>query len=267
MKYLRLNPDVHTAGEGAVQVQSHSLRQACAWWVGAELVRRHPDDLFIIETHPGGGQYDCVTVIKRGKQRGPSDLTLLNMNKNLGGHFQTAYETEERFNWLDVLLTTDRRREVVEQIERLHDLPSPTNTPPTTHKSIGPRLISGFLQRTALGPRNWLAENGVADSSAWGSGVRESLFKSVPGMASASKQKLPDDLLGVPGYRFWFLCQMSANVSENHSEGLLPPEFGVDTWTGHIWNGSGQRINLMEMYEKVGRKMDALISAVCPPAF
>jgi hypothetical protein len=32
---------------------------AQSWWVGAELVRRHPE-LILHESHPGGGQYDVL---------------------------------------------------------------------------------------------------------------------------------------------------------------------------------------------------------------
>ncbi|MBE8146482.1 hypothetical protein IOD13_09295 [Brevibacterium casei] len=33
-----------------------------SWWVASEFLRRHPEfDLF--ETHPGGGQYDCLTIL------------------------------------------------------------------------------------------------------------------------------------------------------------------------------------------------------------
>src|SRR4051794_35374654 len=34
-----------------------------SWWLASRLVRRHPE-LKLIETHPGGGQYDCLTLRK-----------------------------------------------------------------------------------------------------------------------------------------------------------------------------------------------------------
>lgn len=36
-----------------------------SWWVASKLVRRHPQ-LGLIETHPGDGMYDCLSVVRWG---------------------------------------------------------------------------------------------------------------------------------------------------------------------------------------------------------
>ena len=42
---------------------ARSILEAASWRLTAELVRRYPDRFSVIETHPGGGQYDCITLI------------------------------------------------------------------------------------------------------------------------------------------------------------------------------------------------------------
>lgn len=35
------------------------ILEAASWRLTAELVRRYPNRFSVIETHPGGGQYNC----------------------------------------------------------------------------------------------------------------------------------------------------------------------------------------------------------------
>jgi hypothetical protein len=46
------NPDAATSG---------TFREAASWQLTAELVSRYPDRFMVIETHPAGGMYDCIT--------------------------------------------------------------------------------------------------------------------------------------------------------------------------------------------------------------
>ena len=54
---------------------SRSMIEAASWHVAAELVRKAPSALTVAELHPGGGQYDCLTVIRLFEVR--HDLCLL----------------------------------------------------------------------------------------------------------------------------------------------------------------------------------------------
>ena len=124
----------------------------------------------------------------RGNDRIPGPYTLVHMNKQPGAHLTPSNWNGERFNWLEVLLAEDRLNYVVRQLEQLHDLPSPATTPPTVRRSIGPRLIAGFLQRTALGPRSWIAVNGMLDSE-YGAEVRQELFDSIRNVDGRNKER------------------------------------------------------------------------------
>ena len=71
---------LHVTGE-QVTVPSHAMRQALAWWVGAELVRRHPNELRLVETFPH--QYGPALTVwqKAADGRGGKPRLLLTLGK------------------------------------------------------------------------------------------------------------------------------------------------------------------------------------------
>jgi hypothetical protein len=258
----------HALGENTA-VERHSVRQALAWTIATELVRRHPGDARVIETHPGGGQYDCVTVNARASGEDaewPGGWrTIAHMNKEQGGHIthQGWFSEDggsERFNWLEVLLSPDIRTSVVNPLEEAEGWPAPKHTPSTSSQSIGVRLLGAFAQRVALSRKPWTLLNGYVDSSGYDGGVREDLFAQVPAADAHRSQRRPDDLFGIPEYRYWFLIEDGRAGEEGQVR------LSVDTMEGVAFAGA-QTIDLMAEYKKCGRMIDALASRVCPPAY
>lgn len=154
---LRLDPELHAVGETTELPEA--LQRALAWWVVAELIRRHPDKLEMHEEHPGGGQYDCLTIYDRAAYAAHGSAELPLVYVNVTGHithsdwFREQHEDEGddgRFNWYEVLCAEDRRSYVIEQLEAVSGLPSPKSTPPTTSRSIGIRLLARFAELTAF---------------------------------------------------------------------------------------------------------------------
>lgn len=260
---IRFDDELHRTGE-QTPVASRPISQALAWWIGAELVRRHPEELRIIETHPGGGQYDCVSVYRVAGDAAEPEV-VVHMNVDAGAHLthQSWFSEEdaERFNWLEVLLTQDRRNYVVAQLEQAEGLTSPKRTPTTTSASIGPLVISAFLQRSLLGPARWRADNGVADSSSYGAAVRDALFEKMPD-SRLWASSAPAAGFGMAEYRFWFLSREGPDGEESSA-----PAVAIDTWSGLLWSGAETRVDLMNCYAQVEKSLDGLVSAVCPPAF
>jgi hypothetical protein len=264
MGEIRFDEELHAAGEQC-PVANTQLSQALAWWIASELVRRHPGELRVIETHPGGGQYNCVSVYRVTDGRGPE--VVVHMNLDPGTHLThgswfSADGDGERFNWLEVLLCENRRSYVVEQLELAEHLSVPSRTPTTASSTIGPLVIAAFLERSAFGPACWDVVNGAADSS-YGLGVRSELFEQFPGAAEWAA-RVEGDLEGSREYRFWF----AGPTGPAGLFGLTEPSFVVDTWTGHLWRrDEPERHDLLARYVASGRSLDALVSAVCPPAF
>lgn len=242
-------------------VGNTTVTVALAWWIAAELARRHLAELRILETHPGGGQYDCVSVYRSPLS---SSSAIVHMNFQPGGHLTSGSTSgpDQRFNWLEVLLAGDRRINVVEQLEHAGDLMALNRPPSATERSIGPMVIGAFLQRSTLGPSQWTTANAVADDHS-GATIRSSRLQHFD--AIGDHLGVQPDSAGVERwYDVWFV---------GRSNGVCPfsmdkPEFALDLATGHLWHpDKPASFDLMDRFQSVGQSLDSLVSLVCPPAF
>ena len=212
VKPIRFDVRLHELGE---QVDlPYPLKRALAWWIAAEMIRRHPNEIRAIETHPGGGQYDCVSLYRRHAE----DALVAHMNLeghitheswfgNPGGESDSGV-ADPRLNWLEVLAAKDRRKYVIEALEGVCGFTSPSKTPQTAKKSIGPRLIARFAG-TAFTTRTWHIRNAVHDSAGMRSGVN-AWVRDIDGQRFES---LETDLLGEPYYGTGFYSTMSMGRS------------------------------------------------------
>lgn len=261
---LVIDTDHHATGE-RVGVERHGLRQALAWQVAAEVARRHPGDILAVETHPGGGQYDCVTLFVRAEgddaeHRGGWRRCLdLNKATPLDHLTHAGWSGDgERFNWLDVLLSPDLRAQVIAPLERAEGLEAPASTPSTVASTVSVRLLAAFASRVAFTRKPWVLLNGYLDSDG-GSEARDDLFAAVPAIGEHRQAHREDDLLGTPEYRYWFAVEGEPN---NHGR----PHMAVDTRQGIAYTQTGT-VDLLDRYRDLGRRIDGLASEVCPPAY
>ena len=251
---LAINRQHHEAGEHVNL--PYPLIRALAWRVASELIRRHPDKLRVIETHPGGGQYDCVKVLCRDREE--SLIVYLNLVGHLthGAWFQDSGGSSElsdvRFNWLDVLGTEDLRQDIIEPLEASSGLTSPKATPVTTDRSIGPRLLARFASAAAFSTRTWHILNAVEDTTGMGSGLRPW----VRDISGPSFERVDGDLANQPAYRYWFVLD-----HEGTPAAVIDVDFGL-AWRR---DQPGVRFNLMERYEQLGSSVDRLAAEVLPP--
>jgi len=270
---IRIVDQLHRPGED-VQRLNWPLVHAAAWWIAAELVRRHPGEFRVYDTG-GHFQYDVLAVSKLSRNNSTSGSSaVVWMNRHSQGHLTTGSwfddpSSTERFNWTDVLMAPNRLTYIVEQLEREAGLSSPGTSPSTKPNTIVPRIIAGFLARSVFTKKNWVAVNGVWDNGVGEAYTHDALFSAVPGM----KSKAPNPGGGFfdeSTFRYWFICPYTGPQGHDGqwpSQHAAPPALGFDTELGHCWNGSGKRINLIERYDAVGRSIDALISDVCPQAY
>lgn len=252
---IRFDVRLHELGE-RVNLP-YAVKRALAWWIAAEMIRRHPDELRVIESHPGGGQYDCVSLYRRGSE----DALVAHMN--LEGHITpaswfadprdpgNAEVADARFNWLEVLAAEDRRRYVIEALEGACGLASPHRTPSTVTKSIGPRLIARFASAAAFTSRTWHIRNAVHDSSgawwgvnAWVHDITGPGFEAVEG-----------DLHGNPGYRYWFVLDAECAAAAV-----------VDVDRGVAWRRDRPAVahELMDLYASYRSRIDRVMCDVLP---
>jgi hypothetical protein len=258
---IRFDESLHAAGE-QVNVPSHALRQAMAWWIASEMVRRHPLDLRVAEWHPMDGGYDCVSLFRRDPDGGQWNgwVDSVHLHKGEGStHIAPsawfATTSDERFNWLEILLSTDRRSYVVEQLERVEGFRSPGATPSTVAQSIGPLLISSFLARTALTQDKWLMMNGYGDT--WGE-QRDWLFAPFADADRLRGSRESEDLFAIPETRYWFITEAPPGYPDQNS---VTAHVAIDVVNGLAWT-STRRWVLLEAYERVSRRLSSLVQEV-----
>jgi hypothetical protein len=144
------------------------LAAAIAWQLLAELARRYDgfEALHILEMHPGGGQYDQLTIwstpdhdvdVYAGQSR---QLLTLNLSGSAHGD-----ECDRRFHWLARWLSAGDVKEVVEGLAHHVGLPLRAPSAPTNKYVFGMRLIATLLKMHALERFPLNACMGFCDSS------------------------------------------------------------------------------------------------------
>lgn len=214
-------------------------REISSWRIVSELVRRFPNKFTVIETHPGGGTYDCLSLYTAREEHCAAF--------NRGGTFHVF----KRFDglgaedpgddvWND-LSRDDDYKEILDKICRMMGLKIPTHLQSSTSTVLVYRFISAFLAHSYLGVDFWECRNGMFDSSApYECGGVTSDFDGFPGAKERLRVSLKGDVLNQPSYRFWFL--------KKNKEPLICIETA-----GTLWTRDGRTYDLMGMYKKERR--------------
>ncbi|GAA1276086.1 hypothetical protein GCM10009609_43850 [Pseudonocardia aurantiaca] len=214
---------------------------AQSWWIASEIVRRHPE-LRLIETHPGGGLYDCLTIVGPG----PHPASLIQLNRQGRIHVSARAEFEP-IEWQEVLRSADAH-DVVRRLEAGAGFRSPTTTPASTPAVLGYRVISRVLSSLVNDKRQWDARNGQLDS-ADGAFEPNPQLQQFPTVREAASQRRADDILGQPHYRFWVLSGDAEPLAVVDSDGGL-----------HLRDRP--HVRLPRLYRESGRSLTALIASV-----
>lgn len=182
-----------------------------SWWLASELVRRHPQ-LGLIETHPGGGMYDCLTIVKWGHDA-PSFIDL-----NRQGRVHVHPDHLGIFTWQDDRAQDDRHWGVKE-VERFAQLKPPSKTPSTNKVSMTLRVLYNILLLTLNARPTWDVRNARIDTA----GLSFSTGN-VDGFRTAqigAQQCRPDDPYGDPLYRFWRIQRDAESLAVLDIDGML----------------------------------------------
>lgn len=248
--------DQHLArASESLQVSRH-LQEALSWSVASELVRRHPEEMRLIETHPNG-IYDCLSVFS---MKGETLFAHLNRGQNT--HITVFHSQSEQapVGWPHIALTTNIR-DVALSLERQMGLAAPSETPMTTPGTIGIRLVAQLLASRALDRRPLFALNGCADGS-YAVFTRKHLFEEFPKLAVSLGEdfleKDPDIRQEKSSYDYWFIVpgQIGDDV-ETCLSAEHRPYVAIDSVQGILWTSKG-KYNLMQEYEKCGRSLHSL---------
>jgi hypothetical protein len=236
------------------------LREALSWEISSELVRRHPEELMLAELQPGGGQYDCMTIVSLHGEE------MSFMNRISKGHINVAlrHTLDDRPNWTQVLLADDRRT-VVELIERDMGLVAPRETPLTTGRSIGYRVIAEMILQKALSKNSLFASHGWYDGEIHELNAKMSFFKAIPPAHEALIASMGAELFRSSAANFWFVFELEPGKQDTHflefDPVANPPLFAVDCYQGKLY-GPRVSIDLMNEYKVNERNLDKLVRAI-----
>lgn len=208
------------------------LNEIASWRIVCELFRRFPGKFQVIETHPGGGMYDCLSIFCNSRH--VADF-------NRAGSFH-VFDSKGGQPPIDIWrsLVEENIQDVLDQVCRSLSLQSPTKLPPSTPEVIVYRFIAAFLGHSAFGKVNWECRNGYFDTSGMEECSINPAFNSFPEAKERSRITLANDLLNIPAYRFWF-------IKKNGK-----PLICLET-SGAAWNNEGQSFDLSALYKKEKR--------------
>lgn len=237
-----------------------SLKESLSWEISSQLVRRHPEELMLAELQPGGGQYDCMTIVSlRGEE-------MSFMNRISKGHINVALRDtlDDRPNWTQVLLADDRRT-VVELIERHMGLVAPQETPLTTSRSIGYRVIAEMILQKALSKNSLFASHGWYDGEMYELNAKIKFFEAIPLAHEALRASKAGKLFKSPAANFWFVFELEPGKQGTHfldfDPQTNPPLFAMDCYNGVLY-GPRFSIDLMAEYKANDRKLEKLIRVI-----
>lgn len=218
----------------------NELIDVLSWKIVSEFMRCFPGKFKIIETHPGGGQYDCLAIVD-GKD---TDLACFNRSGRLtvwskcdSLTFKAIKSSTCQVDIWDSFLTVDRSiKEHLSHLLSLLNLTLPKPRPPSTPEILVYRLISGVLNYALYSGNRWECRNGFFDSSGEECKVVAEYFADFSEATERSRIKLPHDVLGNAAYRFWFLLKNNE------------PIVCLET-SGTIWNKGGESFQLHDIYK------------------
>jgi len=157
----------------------YPIRAAITWLLASEIVRRYSAslNLHLVETHPGGGQYDCLTLLRLrdgatdvydfADHRGDCHFNV--RSGNWMGAFGSPGEKAQAakaFDFQSAWLRAADPAVVVDRVSEALGLPAFGGVcGPTTRKVLGVRLIARLLSRYALERQGLRAIMGICDSS------------------------------------------------------------------------------------------------------
>jgi hypothetical protein len=186
----------------------------------------------LIETHPGGGQYECLSLIEFAAD----SHSVLDVNRGGGSvHVHQGCNPQSWPNWFDRMLDDSRR--FLDEIGDAIGIEAPKKLPKSTPATISFRYICEFLTHAVGRLEQWECRNGFCDTSGYGGGKQESWFASFPAVQADRPVKPLADGRFSPAYGYWFLLK--------NTEPMLC--FDID---GQLHMRDGQVHDLATLYAK-----------------
>lgn len=171
------------------------------WRLMAALAATLPVE-WVIETHAGGGLYDTVELLL-GRTNPLDPTTGVRLACNRPGSVHVLPDPDGS-NIRDLLTDLSHGLPVEDAVRWVQERSDVTGQIRTAIADSFRFMSDVIAVAIGGGEGPWEWRNGYLDSSGGEGGRRDDLFRAVPASAATCAPE-PDDLFGVPEYRFWFL--------------------------------------------------------------
>lgn len=220
-------------------VPGFEISDYASWHLCTEMVRHLPD-AGIYQWHPGGGQYDMLTVFMPGGDF--LDSRIMDVNR-VGSIRIYPNGNEELISWKEAL-NHSWPVEFIDRIERRLGIETPEETPPSTPKVIAYRVITGLLRATQSTSDALTVHMAFFDSSSplsddGFSGLGDGFEHAEAYAATLPPAGHPDE----PGSRFWGITHDHKLVAYVHDSGFLFMPHGKTFDLGKLYAKSKRNIN------------------------
>jgi hypothetical protein len=159
---------VHDSDEKAHAAMPFPVGEVLTWRAAVDLVRRHPGELWIVQTYPFDF-YDCLSVRPLGAAKIAPGIDFNRFGTSVRvswfGTEGSGPNEPPILRW-DEAFADDDRLDWIRHVEDLAGLDSPTKTPASTPSSLALRWISAFMAQQFGSRRRWRAHNTWYDGPA-----------------------------------------------------------------------------------------------------
>lgn len=220
---------------------------ALTWRLAVELVRRHPEELWILRTFPMDGMYDCLSIRRLPDVLASPTIAFnrLGTHVNVGwlGSADEPHEETGLMSWGNPYADDDPRA-WIRAVEKAAGLAAPVGgLPPSTRSSLPLRWIGAFLASTAGSRPRWSAWNDWAELDY---GDRPTSFDAIPDAAEWLRARGTKEAAAL----VWFV---------GSADGGKPTPALALSVDGHLWRADRPAIDLMQVYRAGQRTLTTLL--------
>jgi hypothetical protein len=252
----------------------YQVRTAITWRIVSELVRRHEAEcrLAVVEMHPGGGTYDCISLWRPEGEDSPYGRHLCDFNQDSQHlHIFDPYEEPRReladLRWPDendyvhAYLRADEPIALIDSIEAVLGLPAARSIlPPISPSALRYLVLAELAARFMLSNETLQIRWGFLDTSGGPDGVREDLWRA-PALAAqrdagkaAGRRYYGTDV----AFRYWLVGLGDPAPSE--STGIFTFAIGDDAKLHRM--GSAEVLDLWRHFKTNRRSISHIVNLV-----
>lgn len=201
---------------------------AASWDIAWRLVRGCPE-LQVYETHPGGGTYDCLTLVSRNIKIDINRVGSIHIRHSPAGAAHPMFAAEQ---WMQRSQGPGGTQQLADEILEFCRVAKQMRVPSARETTY--RIIARLLASRQYDDAKWDARSQFLDTADGGGGLRWP----VPSV----------EMSQIPANEIWVIVR-----DESRPVAWL--------WDGWLWSPSGERLNLYGRFQS-NASIDSLVSLV-----